>query len=69
MENGLCPTCLEDFRLAEKVKAKHSPHWVDMTLEGIAKAASEVPTSMADAFHDAAAKAIVSGSEYGWPRK
>ena len=69
LEGGLCPVCLEDFKLAVGVKAKHSPHLVDMSLECIARAAEEIPTTSAYAFYDGAVEAILKGSAYGWPRK
>ena len=66
---GLCPVCFQDFMDMAEWKARHIPREVAMTLEGIAKAASEVPTSMADAFYCGALSAILNGSEYGWPRR
>ena len=68
LERGLCPKCLAEFRVAERVRAKMTPREIELTLSGIAKAAADMPTAMAEAFYNAAVIAILNGSSYGWRR-
>lgn len=68
LEYGLCPKCLAEFRVAERVRAKMAPREIELTLSGIVKAAAGMPTAMAEAFYNAAVIAILNGSAYGWPR-
>lgn len=64
---ALCDECAADR--AERVEIdRHRPPVRVLTLEEIMRAAGGCSTMMADAMHDAAARAWIQGSAYGWPR-